>query len=62
MIRSENKADFIISAPGSGKTFVMLLAVNYALKKGNDLDRCVIYSSEEIVVQQIAEKVKLFGI
>ena len=61
MVTSDTNSDFIITAPGSGKTFVMLLAVNYALTVNNTYyNRCVIYSGEEIVVQQIAEKVKLF--
>ena len=61
MVDSESNSDFLITAPGSGKTFVMLLAVNYALTVENTVyNRCVIYSGEDIVVQQIAEKVKLF--
>ena len=61
MVTSDTNSDFIITAPGSGKTFVMLLAVNYALTVANTVyNRCVIYSGEDIVVQQIAEKVKLF--
>ena len=62
MVTSENKSDFVITAPGSGKTFVMLLAINFSLNRGRPYDRCIIYSGEEIVVQQIAEKVKLFSV
>ena len=38
----------------------MLLAANYLLTFATETRRCVIYSSEEIVVQQIAEKIKIF--
>ena len=57
---SPNAQDILISAPGSGKTYVMLLAVSFVLANAEQFDRCVIYSSEEIVVQQILQKVKLF--
>ena len=60
LICSPNAQDILISAPGSGKTYVMLLAVSFVLENAEQFDRCVIYSSEEIVVQQILQKVKLF--
>ena len=60
-ISIEANQSFHIANPGAGKTYAILLAANHILLNATDRSmRVVIFSIEEIVVEQLRQKAKIF--